>query len=164
MKVLHFSTHINAKPKSVWEAMLAPDTYRTWVSEFAEGCYFEGSWNKGERIRFLGPDGGGMVAVIEESRPYAFISIKHLGEFKNGVEDTESESVRAWAPAFENYTFSGDGSSTELSVDIDVTPEWEEYMEKTWPKALAKLKDICEVTTPEDLGVVNKLATQHEED
>lgn len=28
---------------------------------------------------------------------------------------------------------------------MDVTPEFESFMEKTWPKALAKLKEICEV-------------------
>jgi uncharacterized protein YndB with AHSA1/START domain len=145
MKSLQFSVRINAYPKIVWDAMIAPDTYKVWTSEFCDGSYFEGSWSKGERIRFLGPGGdGGMVAVIEESRPYEFLSIKHLGEIKDGIEDTESEAVRAWAPAFENYTFSGDGASTELKIDIQVAPQWEEYMQKTWPKALAKLKDICE--------------------
>ena len=144
MKSLQFSTRINAHPKIVWDAMIGPDTYKVWTSEFANGCYFEGSWDKGERIRFLAPGGCGMIAVIEENRPYEFISIKHLGEMKDGVEDTESEAVRAWAPAFENYTFTRDGASTELRIDMQSSPEWEEYMQKAWPKALAKLKDICE--------------------
>jgi hypothetical protein len=29
-------------------------------------------------------------------------------------------------------------------VDIETHPEWEEYMQQTWPKALTKLKSICE--------------------
>jgi hypothetical protein len=33
---------------------------------------------------------------------------------------------------------------TEVKVDMDVTPEFEAYMEQTWPKALAKLKMTCE--------------------
>jgi hypothetical protein len=144
MKSLQFSTRILAHPKTVWDVMIAQETYRVWTSEFADGSYFEGSWNKGERIRFLTPGGRGMVSVIEESRPYEFISIKHLGEIKDGVEDTESGAVRAWAPAFENYAFSSDGASTEVKIDIQITPEFEAYMQNTWPKALAKLKDICE--------------------
>lgn len=85
-----------------------------------------------------------MTSVIAENRPHEFLSIRHLGIIKDGVEDTESEEARSWAPAFENYTFSASGTSTELAVDMDVTPEFEEYMVETWPKALAKLKAISE--------------------
>lgn len=144
MKTLHFATTIHARPETVWEIMLAPATYRLWTSEFAEGSYFEGSWAKGERIRFMGPDGSGMTAVIAENRPHEFLSIKHLGMIKDGIEDTDSEAVRRWAPAFENYSFSKAGPTTELRVDMDVTPEFEEYMTKTWPKALSRLKALCE--------------------
>ena len=52
--------------------------------------------------------------------------------------------VRSWAPAYENYTLSDAGDATELAVDNDVTPEFEEYMTKVWPKALARLKQLCE--------------------
>jgi len=144
MKRLQFAATIAAKREAVWKAMLAPDTFRQWTAEFAEGSYFEGSWDQGERIRFLTPSGEGMSSVIAESRPPEFMSIKHVGFIKDGIEDTGSEAVRSWAPAFENYTLSDAGSSTSVRVDIDVTPDYEEYMEKTWPKALARLKAICE--------------------
>ena len=144
MKTLHFSALIDASPKVVWDTMLGPDTYQVWSSEFVEGSYFEGSWAQGQRIRFLAPDGRGITSVVAESRPYEFVSLKHLGSIENGVEDTESASVRSWAPSFENYTFVGAGASTEVKVDIDVTAEFEEYTQKTWPKALARLKAICE--------------------
>ncbi len=124
--------------------MLGPETYELWTAEFCEGSYFEGSWNKGDRIRFLAPDGSGMTSVIDENRSHEFISIKHLGYIKNGVEDTESEEVRSWAPSFESYTFSDVGSSTEINVAVEVMPEFKDYMMKTWPKALARLKAICE--------------------
>ncbi|HSK10558.1 MAG TPA: hypothetical protein VK911_13345 [Vicinamibacterales bacterium] len=144
MKTLHFATTIHAARETVWETMLGPDTFKLWAAEFAEGSYFEGSWAEGERIRFLAPDGSGVTSVIAENRPHEFLSIKHLGFIKGGVEDTDSEEVRSWAPSFENYLLSDAGSSTGLQVDIDVTPEFEEYMTKTWPKALATLKVICE--------------------
>ena len=81
---------------------------------------------------------------VAENRPQEFLSLKHLGYVRDGVEDTESEMVRAWAPAFENYSLSYVGLSTQLRVDLDVTPEFEEYMTKVWPKALARLKQLCE--------------------
>ena len=59
MKSLRFATTIHAPRKAVWDAMLAPDTYRIWTAPFMEGSYYEGSWVKGARIRFLAPDGSG---------------------------------------------------------------------------------------------------------
>ena len=144
MKTLHFAIVIHASRGTVWDTLLAPDTYRLWTAEFAEGSYFEGAWETGARIRFLVPSGHGMVSVIAANRPQEFLSIKHIGYVKDGIEDTESEMVRAWAPAFENYSLSYAGLSTHLQIDIDVTPEFEEYMTKVWPKALARLKQLCE--------------------
>ncbi len=144
MKTLHFSTVIQATPKTVWNTLFAPDTYRQWTAEFAEGSHFEGSWAKGEIIRFLGPDGGGMIAVIADNRPHEFLSIKHQGYIKDGIEDTTSPEVLSWTPAFENYTLSALGTSTELKIDMDCSEKWEDYMVRTWPKALASLKAICE--------------------
>jgi uncharacterized protein YndB with AHSA1/START domain len=141
---MQFSARIDAPRKNVWDAMLAPDTYKQWTAEFMAGSYYEGSWDAGERIRFLSPDGGGMLAQIAENRPYEYVSIKHIGEIKDGVEDTTSETVRTWAPAFENYTFTDAGSGTDVHVEMDVMPEYEEYMGKAWPRALARLKEICE--------------------
>jgi len=146
METLHYSTVINAPRKHVWDVMLGPGSFKAWTAEFAEGSYFEGSWNQGQKIRFLTPDGSGMTSMIAEKRPYTFISIKHLGIIEDGIDDTESDAARSWTPAYENYTFSDVGTSTEVKVDVDATPEFEAYMEDTWPKALAKLKALCEET------------------
>lgn len=144
MKTLRFESVIHAPRTAVWEAMLAPGTYRLWTAAFSEGSYYEGSWETGARIRFLGPGGNGMVSVIAESRPSEFLSIRHLGMIKDGIEDTTSDAVRAWVGAFENYSFSDSGTSTRLEVTIDVTADFEDYMNRTWPKALAVLKALCE--------------------
>jgi len=144
MTTQRYATSIEAAPKTVWDTMLGDPTYRQWTAEFTEGSYFEGSWEQGERIRFLAPNGEGMVAVIAENRPYEFISIRHLGVIKDGVEDTDSDEVRAWAPAYENYTLSPDGVSTRLEVTIEVTPDAEEFMARLWPRALSRLKALCE--------------------
>jgi hypothetical protein len=145
---LHFSIHIDAPKQVVWDVMLGDETYRKWTAAFCEGSYYEGSWNQGEHIRFLSPEGEGMSSIIAENRPGEFMSIRHIGVLKNGVEDTDSEQVRKWAPAFENYTLIASNGGTELSIDLDIEPEYEKFMNEAWPKALATLKSICEDKRP----------------
>ncbi len=144
---LQFSSTIRAPVAVVWEVMLGAETYRRWTTAFADGSYYEGSWRQGSRIRFLSPTGDGMVAEIAENRPNEFISIRHLGYIVNGIEDTESEAVRAWAPAFENYTFAAVPEGTRLVVDQDATADFEQYMNDAWPRALELLRQLCESRT-----------------
>ena len=63
---------------------------------------------------------------------------------KNGVEDTTSDEVKAWAGAHENYTVKEADGVTTVSIEMDTTDEYKSYFEETWPKALAKLKDVAE--------------------
>lgn len=144
VKRVQFQTTINAPVATVWETVLGAESYRVWTAVFAEGSHYEGSWSQGSRIRFMGPSGEGMVAEIAENRPTEFISIRHLGFVANGIEDTESDAVRAWAPAYENYSFSSVPGGTRIVVDQDVTADFEQYMKETWPKALQVLKELCE--------------------
>ena len=131
MKKLSYSVLIDAPRKVVWETMLGPEDYKIWTAVFFEGSYYSGSWEQGSKIQFLTPAG-------------EFVSIKHLGEIKDFIEDTTSDRVKSWAPAFENYSFVDNGNGTELTVSMDTLPEYEEYMNETYPKALAALKGICE--------------------
>ncbi|REJ74471.1 MAG: SRPBCC domain-containing protein [Acidobacteria bacterium] len=139
-----YSTTIAAPVGVVWDTMLGEQTYRLWTRAFDEGSRYEGSWSEGSRIHFLSSTGDGMVAEIAESRPNAFVSIRHLGMISGGVEDTESEAVRRWAPAYENYSFTPVDGGTRLDVELDVAPEYEELMDQAWPRALARLKELCE--------------------
>jgi hypothetical protein len=145
MKRIQFIATISAPVPTVWRLMLGLEGYKHWASAFAEGCYFEGSWEQGTKIKFLSPPSGdGMVSEIAQNRKNEFISIRHLGFISNGVEDTTSESVRAWAPAYENYTFISVPEGTQLVIELEVFGEWEQYMNEAWPKALALLKQLTE--------------------
>jgi hypothetical protein len=149
MQKIHFSMLINAPKDKVWHAMLDDQPYREWAKAFNEGSYYKGSWEKGSKILFLGPDPntgeeGGMVSRIAENKPYEFISIEHLGMVQNGIEDTTSEAARKWAPAFENYTFNGKEGATEVLVDMDVEDEYVQMFNEMWPKGLRKLKELAE--------------------
>jgi uncharacterized protein YndB with AHSA1/START domain len=146
MKTQHFDIFIQAPREHVWATMLQSPTYEQWTSAFCEGSRFEGSWNAGEAIRFLDPAGNGMVSEIAEHRPAEFVSIRHLGMIENGQEDTTSDAVRAWAPCYENYTFSDERGGTRVRVSAEVFGEYEDMMARTWPLALERLKTLCEST------------------
>ena len=143
-KQVHFSIDISAPVPKVFQLMLGQASYRDWTSAFCEGSFFEGSWLQGQKIRFLSPSGDGMVSEIAEHRSNEFISIRHLSYIIKGIEDTQSESVRTWAPAYENYTFSPTAEGTTMVVDQDVAAEWEEHLAEAWPKALGILKELSE--------------------
>lgn len=153
MEKLRQNVFINASRARVWDVMLADDTYREWTSAFHPGSYYKGDWSEGSKILFLGPgdDGGGeggMVSRIRENRPHEFISVEHLGIVHNGVEDTESDEAKAWAPAHENYTFADSNGGTELTIEMDIQSEQKENFEKLWADALARLKMIAERQVP----------------
>jgi len=148
MEKMHFSMNINATKEKVWKTMLNEDTYRIWTEAFMPGSYYVGDWSKGSKILFLAPakEGGtgGMVSRIAENKPYEFISIEHLGQMKDGKEDTTSEPVNEWAGALENYTFREIDGKTIVQVDMDTNEEYIEMFQTIWPKALQKLKDLAE--------------------
>lgn len=144
MKTLTFEITIAAPRARVWKTMLEPESYKAWTAAFCEGSYYEGSWDEGARIRFLSPSGDGMSAVIAENRPEEFVSIRHLGVIENGVEDTTSEKVRAWTPAYENYRFTDVTGGCRVTVSVESLPEYEQSMRDTFPKALARLRQLCE--------------------
>jgi uncharacterized protein YndB with AHSA1/START domain len=147
MQKLHFSITIDAPREHVWKTMLEDATYREWTEVFSPGSSYEGSWEKGSKIKFVGPDEngkmGGMSSEIAESNPYEFVSAHHIGVVVDGVEDTTSEEAKKWN-GYENYTFKDLDGKTELTVDMDMNEEGVEYMSEAWPKALQKLKEIAE--------------------
>ena len=67
MTTQHFDILIDAPPERVWRYMLFSPTYERWTSAFCEGSRYEGGWDTGQTIRFMGPNGDGMVSVIAEA-------------------------------------------------------------------------------------------------
>lgn len=141
---LHFEIDIAAPRPAVWATMLDPAGYQDWTAAFAEGSRYEGSWEEGAEIHFVDPSGCGMRAQIARNDPYRFLSIQHLGELPGGAAEAAPEATADWAPAYENYTFSDRGAGTHLEVDLEVPPAWLDMMQDLWPKALARLKALCE--------------------
>lgn len=144
MEKHEFKISINAPREKVWEILWNDDTYPQWTSVFAEGSKAETDWKEGSKVLFGDGKGEGMVAVIARKTPNEFMSFKHLGVVKNGVEDFDSEQVKQWAGALENYTLKTIDGKTELVVDMDIAEAYKDYFVKTWPLALEKVKELAE--------------------
>ncbi|MBC7844989.1 MAG: SRPBCC domain-containing protein [Flavobacterium sp.] len=156
MKKLQFKVSINAPVTKIYDFMLgitSKSTYEQWTSLFNPTSTFEGSWDKGNKILFIFVDEkgekGGMVSKIAENIPNRFVSIQHYGLLKADKEITEGPEVEKWANGFENYTFEENISldsflGTTVIVDLDTTEDFIDYMNQNYPKALDKLKEICE--------------------
>lgn len=145
MEKIHFSTSIDAPREKVWNVLWDNDSYREWTRPFAEGSYAQtDNWKEGSKVLFLSPGGDGMVSTVAANKKNEFMSFKHLGMVKNGVEDTESEGVKSWAGATENYTLIEENGKTKLVIDMDSTDDFKDYLLKTWPVALEKVKELAE--------------------
>ncbi len=151
MKKLQFKISINAPVAKAYDFMLginSKSTYEQWTAMFNPTSTYEGSWEKGNKILFLGVDEngvkGGMVSKIADIIPNQFVSIQHYGLVQGDKEITEGPEVEKWANGFENYTFEENNGTTSVTVDLDTTEDFVNYMNDTYPKALNKLKEICE--------------------
>jgi len=151
MKTLHFEIEINSPVAQVYDAMLGisrKSTYEQWTSKFNPTSTYNGNWNKGSKIHFLGTNEqgeiGGMVSEVVENIPNKFVSIRHYGVLAGDKEITEGSEVEKWAGGLENYTFKENNNQTTVYVDVDTTEDFKEYMNSTFPSALNELKKICE--------------------
>ena len=151
MKKQQYTIVINASAKKVYNIMLGIDqieTYENWTAEFNPTSSYEGSWEKGSKIHFIGTDRngkrGGMVSEIAANVPFSFVSIRHYGILDGDNEITEGPEVEPWAGGLENYSFNENNGVTTVTVETEVPEDYLDYFNTTWPKALNKLKEFAE--------------------
>ena len=151
MKKLQFKTAINASAQKVYETMLGltnKSTYEQWTAVFNPTSTYEGTWEKGSKMLFVGVDEngkkGGMVSEIVAHQAAQFVSIGHYGMLDGETEITSGEEVEKWAGGHENYAYQGTNAITTVTVDLDTLEEYLDFFESTYPKALDKLKEISE--------------------
>ncbi len=95
-------------------------------------------FKQGSTIQFLNKVGGGMSTGFEKLIENEQVVFVHQKELKNGVE---TETV--WQGAKEIYYLKRESDfGTELQVAMDITSDVEDYFDRTFPKALALVKQI----------------------
>lgn len=151
MEKIQFKKEINATSQKVYETMLGlkdKSTYEYWTSVFNPTSTYEGSWDKGSKIHFVGVDEngkkGGMVSEIVDHQVAQFISIRHYGFLDGDNEITTGEQVEKWAGGHENYSFQENNGVTTVTVEMDTIDEYLDYFKNKYPTALDKLKEISE--------------------
>lgn len=151
MERLQFKIQINAPAIKVYNAMLGLDdkkTYQYWTSVFNPTSTYEGSWDAGSKILFVGTDAngkkGGMVSEVLENNSAVFVSIRHKGFLDGDNEILSGEQVEKWAGGLENYSYEEKDALTTVTVDIDTVEEYKDYFLSKYPAALEKLKEQAE--------------------
>lgn len=143
MSTLRFSQHIAASRQTVWQLMLLDDAgYRDWTSVFCEGSYYQGNWTAGSEIRFLTPQGQGLMARVAEVQAPVHVQLRHQRE----IESFQLKPGEAadWHDSREEYWLHEEAGGTRVDVELEIVPEYEAMMAEMWPKALLRLKSLCE--------------------
>lgn len=138
-----YRQHIQAPRETVWRLMLLDDAgYRDWTSVFCEGSYYQGSWTAGSEIHFLTPQGQGLMARVAEVQAPAHVQLRHQREIENfQLKDGEAAD---WHNSREEYWLHEEAGGTRVDVELEIVPAYEAMMAEMWPKALQRLKALCE--------------------
>lgn len=125
MNKLQYTIKINAPVNKIYDLMLGisnKSTYEQWTAMFNPTSTYEGNWNKGSKMLFVGFDEkgnkGGMVSEIADNIINKYISIRHYGLVQANKEITSGPEVEKWANGFENYTFHENNGVTEIVVEF----------------------------------------------
>lgn len=137
LHTLKFEEIISASPEKVWDVLWEDKTYRQWTAVFAVGSYAESDWKQGSEIRFLGPEGSGMLSVIETRVENRLMVFKHLKDIVKGeLKET------SWSGATESYELVAKGEETLLIVELQSTEGPLKYFQDTFPKALDLVRKL----------------------
>jgi len=145
METINHTVRIHAPAQKVWSMMLAPDTYRQWTAAAWPGSYYEGTWAKDARIRFICEDGSGTMAHIISFEPYTRIVAEHIALLlTGGVQDNASELAKDWIGTTEEYHFTELNGVTTLTTTLRTAPAFAPMFEKGFPIAMEALRSLCE--------------------
>ncbi|MDR7371871.1 SRPBCC domain-containing protein [Flavobacterium aquidurense] len=144
METLEFKIRIKASAEKIWSVLWDDESYRKWTSSFCEGSYAVSDWNQGDKIYFMGPNGGGMNSIIETKIPNEYMAFKHLGEMKDFKELPIDDETSKWSGSMETYRLTPDDEFTDLVVQVDVVEKFIDYFKESFPKGLETVKELSE--------------------
>ena len=147
MKEMQFVVEINATSEQVWNTLWKDKTFREWASIIDPETYMVGELKEGDEVQFISSHGGyGVTSLVEKYVENEFLLLRHQADTQ---EEGAKERVKEWTGGAETYTIAETESGVTLSVAFDVPPTQEDYFAATYPKALARVKQLSEDKRPQ---------------
>ena len=145
MVKLNYEITITAPIDAVWKTMSEHGLYEKWACAFSPDSTFEGVFEQGNEIKFIDPNRGGTKARLDKVVKHKEVRATHIATItKEGVEETTGPMTKKWIGSKEGYIFIEDDGKTTVKVEIETNSDFAEMFENMWPKALIKLKEVCE--------------------
>lgn len=145
---LNKSIDIRASRERIWQVLTGQEEFRDWASAFMPGSYYEGTWNVGDTLRFLGPspDGsvGGMITKVVEHTPGEHILCLHYGGVQDGKDVFSGPEFEEWIGSTEEYRLTGGPDVHTLAISNDVPESFVSMFSTSWEQALARIKELAE--------------------
>lgn len=145
METLSFEIIINAPKEKIWDVLWSPETYPLWTRPFCEGSHIESDWKVDGKTYFLDGNNEGMVSTIDSLEEPTQVVFKHLGNYSNGKEDTESMEVKQWSGAFEKYfIIPMEDNVNRLHVEMQTEKNYVDMMNNSFHKGLEIVRKLSE--------------------
>lgn len=145
MEKLKYQIEIDAPAKKVWDILWNEKTYSQWTYYFSPDSNMVTDWEVGGKTYFTDSSKkNGMVSTIERIEEPKHLIFKHLGEMVDGVEDVDSEKVKAWNGSLEAYYLEENNGKTTLTVEVDSNDEFKEMFDNGFKKGLEVIKNLSE--------------------
>jgi len=145
MEKLKYQIEIDAPAEKVWNILWNEKTYSQWTYYFSPDSNMVTDWEVGGKTYFTDSSKkNGMVSTIERIEEPKHLIFKHLGELHNGVEDVDSEKVKAWNGSLEAYYLDENNGKTTLKVEVDSNNEFKEMFDNGFKKGLEVIKNLSE--------------------
>lgn len=145
METLRYQIEIDAPADKVWDILWNEKTYSQWTYYFSPDSNMITDWEIGGKTYFTDSSKkNGMVSTIERMEEPKHLIFKHLGEMVDGVEDVDSEKVKAWNGSLEAYYLEENNGKTTLKVEVGSNDEFKEMFDNGFKKGLEVIKNLSE--------------------
>lgn len=144
MKEMQFTVEINASRQRVWDTLWQDKTLRDWAGMIDPGTYMRGELKVGGTVEFISAENGyGVTSLVEELVAGERLVLRHSADTQDvGTQEREKE----WTGGKESYMLTESGGMTMLLVAFDVPPTQEDYFTATYPKVMARIKQLAEAS------------------